>query len=247
MRQERQKKRRSGWTGWLTVLCLCCTTLTELNPNGSAYAERLTKPEALCPRSGNRDSLSAELSRVSESVAIIQSGNQIGNGVVISPQGLLLTASHVLKGNRRATAYLAGKEAATASLVHLFDAQDLALMRLEGNHFPCVPLADRLPAVQSPVLILTFQPEDSLRGVLYETAVERMVSVQGQGLYILLNLNLRAGNSGSPIFSEQGELVGIVSEKMEQVPIPETKHRFRTLGTSTLFLKNALKTRETGY
>lgn len=182
------------------------------------------------------DKVPVNLSRLSESVAVIQTGNQLGNGVVIGTDGLILTAAHLLRGAGQVTVYLPGKEALIGKLVRLFPAQDMALLYVKGPKLPCIPIAQRLPTVGSQVFILAFQPKGRLGEVLFETEVERLVSVSGKGLFIQTNLNLPAGNSGSPILNEQGELVGIISEKIEQAPMKDTRHQFHTLGASTLLL-----------
>lgn len=182
------------------------------------------------------DKTSVALSGFSESVAVIQAGNQLGNGVVVGRDGLILTAAHLLRGADQVTVYLPGKEALTGKLLRLFPSQDMALLYVKGPKLPCIPMAQHLPALEERVFILGFQPKGRLGEVLFETEVERLVSIPGQGLYIQTNLNLPAGNSGSPMLNEQGELIGIISEKIEQAPLKETRHQFHTLGTSTLFL-----------
>jgi S1-C subfamily serine protease len=219
----------------LLCLSLLFCLMFRVTSHPSEKRAMRDQPLPFCAIS-SADKTPLNLSKFSESIAVIQAGSQLGNGVVVGTDGLILTAVHLLHGARKVTVYLPGKEALTGRLLQLFPSEDMALISVKGPKLPCVPIAKRLPLVGSQVFILGFQPKGRLGEVLFETEVERLVSIPGKGLYIQTNLNLPAGNSGSPMLNEQGELVGIISEKIEQAPLRETRHQFHTLGTSTLFL-----------
>lgn len=212
------------------VLCFCFL----LNP---AWADEtvplLKKP--LCPQ-GETLSLPKDLAKAAARVALVQSGDHLGSGVIISSKGLLLTASHVLHGEDEVVVYVPQKEAMQGKLLRLYKKYDLALIQIPANDLGCLPLADALPPLKSEVFILGFQPGEEIRPVVSEAEVEGISSSREDGTYIHTALNLTSGNSGGPILNREGEIVGIVSVKIRRHPFWKFRQQVQSLGVSTLFL-----------
>ena len=59
-----------------------------------------------------------------------------GSGVVISPDGYVMTNQHVIAGADRITFTLTGWNEYDAQLVASDETSDLALLKLKGNNFP---------------------------------------------------------------------------------------------------------------
>ena len=59
-----------------------------------------------------------------------------GSGVIISPDGYLLTNQHVIESAERITAILSGGDEYSAQLIGSDETTDLALLKLEGRKFP---------------------------------------------------------------------------------------------------------------
>ena len=65
-----------------------------------------------------------------------------GSGVVISPDGYVLTNHHVIDGADRVTVILSGGNEYDAQLVGTDETSDLALLKLDGNNYPYAELGD---------------------------------------------------------------------------------------------------------
>ena len=65
-----------------------------------------------------------------------------GSGVVISPDGYVMTNQHVIAGADRITVTLTGGNEYEAELVGSDETSDLALLKLRGNNFPYAKLGD---------------------------------------------------------------------------------------------------------
>src|ERR1700760_1030764 len=65
-----------------------------------------------------------------------------GSGVVITPDGFLITSAHVIEGSRRGTASFGDGREANVTLVGADPLSDLAVLRAEGSDFIAADLGD---------------------------------------------------------------------------------------------------------
>ena len=146
----------------------------------------------------------------------------IGTGFFISPDGLLLTAYHVVDaGNtgiaRDSLRYLGvgpDEEHYTLTLV-AFDAYlDLALLQAEvEGEVPYIPLASAPPRVGAEVVAIGNSGGDFLEaraGQVTRLGVKARRADFAEGT-IELTAALSPGDSGGPVLNEAGEAVGVVS------------------------------------
>ncbi len=64
----------------------------------------------------------------------------IGSGVIISPEGYIITNNHVVEGATDIKVTLSDRRMFTAKLVGTDPLTDLAVIKIEGSNFPNVPL-----------------------------------------------------------------------------------------------------------
>jgi serine protease Do len=139
-----------------------------------------------------------------------------GSGVLISPDGLLVTNYHVIANQRRLLVTLNDKREFKASLVGADPATDLALLRIESRQ---------------PLPFLRMSDSDSLRVGewvlavgnpfhLESTVTAGIVSAKGRSIDVLEDQDriesfiqtdavVNPGNSGGALVNTRGELVGI--------------------------------------
>lgn len=138
-----------------------------------------------------------------------------GSGVVVSPDGLILTNNHVVDGARAVRVTLADGRGFSARVLGRDPDTDMAVLRGETtDHLPTAMLADskRVRPGQVAVAIgnpLGFQSSVSA-GIV--SAVGRSLRAQNGGLIsdvIQTDAALNPGNSGGALVSSQAEVIGI--------------------------------------
>jgi len=152
--------------------------------------------------------------RVAPSVAHVRRGRAAGSGVVIAPDGYILTNAHVVDDSRSVEIVLRDGATYGAQVVGTDAATDLAVVRASATVLPALELAaaDTLRVGQLVIAI-----GDPLG--LQSTVTTGVVSALGRSLnakdgriienVIQTDAALNPGNSGGPLVDTHGRMVGV--------------------------------------
>lgn len=142
----------------------------------------------------------------------------IAGGVVISKDGLALTNHHVLEREESGVETLMamtsdGVPRPILEVLACNEKADVALIRLGGETpFHPAPLASHVPTPAQHVRVLSHPRNEYF--VLTEGEVSRYVSFHSRRsstMWMEITAPFGGGSSGSGIFNDQGEVVGLVS------------------------------------
>jgi len=135
----------------------------------------------------------------------------LGSGFIISPDGYILTNSHVVQAADEITIKLVDKREFKAKVVGADRRTDIALLKIDGQDLPAVRFGDPnnlkvgewVVAIGSP-----FGFENSVTAGIV-SAKGRSLPQENYVPFIQTDVAVNPGNSGGPLFNLQGEVVGI--------------------------------------
>lgn len=149
----------------------------------------------------------------------VQSQPQVGygSGVIISKDGYIVTNNHVIEKADEIEVTLNDSRVFPATLVGADENSDLALIKIEGDEFPIVPMGDSDELKLGEWVLAVGNPFN-----LTSTVTAGVVSAKARkiGIYdskesiesfIQTDAAINMGNSGGALVNVRGELVGINS------------------------------------
>lgn len=157
--------------------------------------------------------LPAGLNGLAKSVVVVRSGAVRGTAVVISPEGFALTAAHLTKGQARVGVKLESGLELDAEVLRADAKSDLALLRLPGRGYPCVPVVPKSPSVGENVFVVGTPLGEGFAGSVSRGVVSATRQVDGIDL-VQTDASINPGSSGGPLLDRNGQLLGIVSFKV---------------------------------
>ncbi|UJF21849.1 outer membrane-stress sensor serine endopeptidase DegS [Shewanella sp. OMA3-2] len=135
----------------------------------------------------------------------------LGSGVIMSSQGYILTNYHVIKRADEIVIALQDGRRFTSEVVGSDPETDLAVLKIEGDNLPVVPINLNNPALVGDVVLAIGNPYN-----LGQTITQGIISATGRsGLssgyldFLQTDAAINAGNSGGALIDTAGELIGI--------------------------------------
>ncbi len=137
------------------------------------------------------------------------------SGFVVDTSGLILCTAHMLKDPTEITIIPPAGRSVGGAIVKIDFKKDLALIDCSRAFEDAVSLNNHDPAPGSGIRVFTIGCPRGYAG----TVISGVVSgpprlVEGQPL-IQVRMEVEPGSSGSPVFDEQGDLVGVVQGRMK--------------------------------
>lgn len=136
----------------------------------------------------------------------------LGSGVVVSPDGYILTNNHVVDGATDVKVSFADKEEFPAKIIGTDKYTDVAVLKINKTGLTTLPFADSSRAQVGDVVLAIGEPFG-----LGQTVTMGIISAKGRaGLgierfedFIQTDAAINRGNSGGALIDTRGDLVGI--------------------------------------
>ena len=144
-----------------------------------------------------------------------------GSGVVIRPDGYVLTNTHVVENASRISVTLSGGDEYDAEVIGVDKTSDLALLLLNGNNFPFAEMGDSDDLIIGEWVIALGNPFELFSVSNQPTASVGIISanhmdfgMQKESGRVLQNMiqtdaAINPGNSGGPLVNSEGRVIGI--------------------------------------
>lgn len=138
-----------------------------------------------------------------------------GSGVIISPDGYIVTNNHVVSNGEQIEVTLTDNKTYNATLVGADPATDVALLKVDAQGLPVIPFGDS-DSLRLGEWVLAIGSPFNLKS----TITAGIVSAKGRSLpdmrgefkiesFIQTDAAVNPGNSGGALVNTKGELVGI--------------------------------------
>jgi serine protease Do len=140
----------------------------------------------------------------------------IGSGIIISPDGYIVTNNHVVNGAVEMRVTLHDRRVLKAKLVGRDPLTDLAVIKVDAHDLPSIAWGDSTKLKPGQTVLAFGSPFGYFqfsvtRGIV--SAVDRQNPYRNDarkpGGYIQTDAAINPGNSGGPLVNARGELVGI--------------------------------------
>ena len=161
----------------------------------------------------------------SEGLAVLAEEHAIGSGVILDPNGYIVTNAHVVERADRIRVVLptpagdsafettpGGKtEILVAKVVGVDRETDLALLKVEAENLPTLPLGVNRPARPGELVFAIGSPgglqSSVTMGVI--SSVWRQPDPESPMVYVQTDAPINSGNSGGPLVDLDGYVVGL--------------------------------------
>src|SRR5215831_15733921 len=139
----------------------------------------------------------------------------IGTGVIISPDGYIVTNNHVVDGAVDIRVTMSDRRIMNAKLIGTDPLTDLAVIKIDGHNLPNVPWGDST-ALHPGQSVLAFGNPFGFRFTVTRGIVSALNrpnpfsnDARKPGGFIQTDAAINQGNSGGPLVDAHGEVVGI--------------------------------------
>ena len=138
----------------------------------------------------------------------------LGSGFIVSPDGLVLTNAHVVKGASDVTVKLTDRREFRAKVLCTDPTTDVAVLKIDAHNLPTVRLGSTRDLQVGEWVLAIGSPFG------FENSVTAgVVSAKGRSLpddsfvpFLQTDVAINPGNSGGPLINMRGEEVGINSQ-----------------------------------
>lgn len=140
--------------------------------------------------------------------------NSLGSGVIVSPDGVIVTNNHVIDGADSFRVVLNDRREFPAELVLADERTDLAVLKIdpEGVVLPTLPYADTRAAQVGDLVLAIGNPfgvgQTVTSGIISATA-RTDVGITDYAFFLQTDAAVNPGNSGGALVNTRGELVGV--------------------------------------
>jgi serine protease Do len=158
---------------------------------------------------------------------MLQRQRSLGSGVIVDPDGYIVTNNHVVAGALRirvilapATVEMIPYHTSLARRQRVYEAKligtnryaDLAVIKIEEKNLPFIPLPDEQFHVRLGQTVLAIGSPEGLdhtvtKGIV--SAVGRQPDLDRPMVYVQTDAPINPGNSGGPLIDRGGNLIGI--------------------------------------
>jgi serine protease Do len=139
--------------------------------------------------------------------------HSLGSGVIVNPDGYVLTNNHVVDGASDIEVFTRDKKKFRAKLVGTDPRTDVAVLKIDGSHLPSLTLGDSSRLKVGDVVFAIGDPfgvgETATMGIVSATGRAFGGAIEHYEDFIQTDAAINPGNSGGALLDLHGDLIGI--------------------------------------
>ena len=205
---------------------------------GKALAEdELVKPTAESPivLAGSAGAVAKGVDAEVASVVLVRTGAGHGSGFLISKDGYILTAGHVVGDATTVKIRWSDKTETDGAVVRVSKGRDVALIKTDARGRPPLPLLRTALPPSATVFAVGAPLDQELQGSVTRGVVSAVRAMHGYD-YIQSDVSVGPGNSGGPLMDEQGHVVGVTVSGVRILNAPQGINMFVPVNDALSFL-----------
>ena len=161
-------------------------------------------------------SLEALAAVAKPAVVQLQGLQKMGSGFFVTETGVVATNAHVARDETSLLATLSNGQQLQADIVYIDEDLDIALVKVPGENFPHLALADAQSVRQGQSVFAIGNPGGAMQFSMTKGIVSAVGKFReaGPGTWIQSDTPINPGNSGGPLVNMCGEVVGLNTLKL---------------------------------
>ena len=137
----------------------------------------------------------------------------LGSGVIVSPEGYILTNNHVIDGASDIRVTLSDKREFKARLIGTDAKTDIAVLKIDASDLPSIVIGDSSKVQIGDYALAVGDPfgvgQTVTMGIVSATHRRTNLGIEDYEDFIQTDAPINPGNSGGALVNDRGELVGI--------------------------------------
>jgi Do/DeqQ family serine protease len=145
----------------------------------------------------------------------------VGSGVIVSPDGYILTNNHVVEGASKVEVELSDRRTFTAKIIGFDAPSDVAVIKIEATNLPSLTFGDSEKVEVGDLVLAVGNPLS-----IGQTVTMGIISAKGRRSpvgdnrtyedFLQTDAAINRGNSGGALVNLRGELIGVPSQILSQ-------------------------------
>jgi S1-C subfamily serine protease len=161
------------------------------------------------------------IAETKEAIVMVKTPETVGSGFFISPDGMILTSSHLVEDHfDDIEIHLGSEEIKKAYLVkHGIEPLDITILKIDGSDYNFLTLGDSDDCMEGEEVVSTGAPfalsETTTKGIV--SKCNRVVTEEYKEIqYVQTDAPISPGNSGGPLINSKGEVIGMLTLKIAE-------------------------------
>jgi len=149
-----------------------------------------------------------------------EKGFSTGTGFFVTNDGVIITNHHVIEDSKRIVVVRPGDKTEYEAVVLQVDpANDVAILKIQATSI-AIPIASSSDAVKGQEIMALGYPLIAIQGQEQKATFGRINSLTGlkdDVRLLQIDVPIQPGNSGSPLLSKRGEVIGVVTSTLNSI------------------------------